>query len=69
LVQDSSKEFTQEKWFKKTLEGDIKLGDVAYTLKTTSNKRMPVYMKINDQNVLVATKPYNYDDVIDTKNN
>jgi DNA polymerase elongation subunit (family B) len=38
LVKDSSKEFNQEKWFKKVIEGTISISDVAYTLKVTSNK-------------------------------
>lgn len=60
LVKDSSKEFNQEKWFKKTLEGDITVSELAYTLKATSNKRMPIYNK----GIFVGTKPYNYDDII-----
>jgi hypothetical protein len=39
LVIDSSKEFTQEKWSKKVIEGEISVNEVAYTLKVTSNKR------------------------------
>jgi hypothetical protein len=48
-------------WFKKVLEGEITVTDVAYTLKTTSNKRAPVYI----DNVFEGTKPFNYDDIID----
>ena len=43
LVKDSAREFTQEKWFKKVLEGEISIHDVIYTLKVTSNKRAPIY--------------------------
>jgi hypothetical protein len=32
LYKDSSREFTQEKWYKKVLEGTISVSDVAYTL-------------------------------------
>jgi hypothetical protein len=64
LVKDTSKEFSQEKWFKKTLQGDISVEQVAYTLKSTSNKRMPIYK----DNVFSTTIPYNYDNIIDNKN-
>ena len=57
---DTSKEFTQEKWFKKVIEGEITVNEVAYTLKVTSNKRKPVYVN----NVFENTKPYNYDEII-----
>lgn len=60
LVKDSSKEFTQDKWFKKMFDGDISITDVAYTLKATSNKRQIIYR--ND--IFENTKPYNYDDLI-----
>jgi len=33
LVKDSSREFNQEKWYKKVIEGEISIKDVAYTLK------------------------------------
>ena len=57
---DTSKEFTQEKWFKKVIEGEITVNEVAYTLKVTSNKRKSVYVN----NVFENTKPYNYDEII-----
>ena len=63
LVKDSSKEFSQEKWYKKTLAGEITVGDVAYNLKATSNKRFSIY----ERNRFVGTKPYHYDDIIDKK--
>jgi len=44
LIKDSSKEFTQEKWYKKVIEGEISVTDIVYTLKTTSNKRAPIYL-------------------------
>jgi hypothetical protein len=44
LVKDSHKEFTQEKWFKKVIEGKITTSDIIYTLKVTSNKRAPLYI-------------------------
>ena len=60
LIKDSSREFTQEKWFKKVLLGEISVTDVAYTLKVTSNKRNPIYT----DNVFNDTKPFNYDDLL-----
>jgi len=58
-VLDSKLEFTQEKWFKKIMEGDITVAEVAYTLKVTSNKRVPIYV----DNVFSNTKPFNYDEI------
>ena len=60
LIKDSSREVLQEKWFKKMFEGSITINDVAYNLKTTSNKRQTIY--VND--VFEYTKPYNYNDII-----
>ena len=37
-------EFTQEKWFKSLYEGKIRVSDVAYQLKVTSNKRKNIYV-------------------------
>jgi len=59
LIKDSSKEFTQDKWFKKIIEGEITVNEVAYNLKVTSNKRAPIYI----DNVYTNTKPYNYEDI------
>jgi hypothetical protein len=59
LHKDSSLEFSQTKWFKKLIEGEITVNEVAYTLKVTSNKRQPIYI----DNIFTATKPYNYDDI------
>ena len=59
LYQDSSREFTQEKWFRKTIEGTISISDVAYTLKVTSNKREAIYI----DGIFEATKPYYYDQI------
>ena len=53
LYKDSSREFTQEKWFKQIIEGKITISDIIYTLKVTSNKREPVY----NNNMLIDTKP------------
>jgi hypothetical protein len=60
LINDTSKEFNQDKWYKKMFEGQITIQDVAYTLKVTSNKRQTIYIN----NIFEYTKPYNYDDVI-----
>lgn len=63
LVKDSAKEFTQEKLFKKLIEGEITIKEAAYTLKVTSNKRAPIYI----DNIFSNTKPYNYDEINITK--
>lgn len=55
---DSSLQFTQDKWFKKVIGGEISITEVAYTLKITSNKRAPIYF----ENVFENTKPFNYDE-------
>jgi DNA polymerase type B, organellar and viral len=60
LHKDSTKEFTQDKWFKKIFSGDITITDVAYTLKATSNKREIIYR----DGIYENTKPYNYNDLI-----
>ena len=62
LFKDTKKEFefTQEKWLKKVIEGEISVSDIAYTLKITSNKRAPIYI----DGIYNSTKPYNYDDLI-----
>jgi hypothetical protein len=68
LIKDSSKEFNQEKWFKKVREGEITLADVAYTLKVTSNKRSPIYIKNEaGKEIFYSTKPYNYDEITSDK--
>ena len=61
LVQDSMREFTQEKWYKSITKGTITTSDVAYTLKVTSNKRQSVYIN----NVFSNTKPYFYEYIED----
>ena len=60
LIEDSSREFTQEKWFKSVIEEDISISDIAYTLKVTSNKRKPHYI----DGTFDGTSPYNYDEII-----
>jgi hypothetical protein len=57
LYINTSKELNQEKWFKKIIEGEITVSDVAYTLKVTSNKREAIYIN----SIFNNTKPYNYD--------
>jgi len=59
LIKDAFSEFTQSKWHKKVLEGEISIKDVAYTLKVTSNKREAVYVN----GIFNATKPYNYNEI------
>jgi len=64
LVKDSTKEFNQTKWFKKVIVGDITIKEVAYTLKATSNKILPIYIKQEEFEVFNSTEPYNYDEII-----
>jgi DNA polymerase type B, organellar and viral len=59
LFKDASREFIQEKWFKKLFLGELTTKDVIYTLKVNSNKRLPIYK----DNVFIETKPYNYSDL------
>lgn len=61
LIQDSTREFTQEKWFKSITKGTITISDIAYTLKATSNKRQAVYM----DGIYENTIPYFYDTLRD----
>lgn len=65
LKIDSSKEFTQTKWFKKVIEGEITVNEVAYTLKVTSNKRDPIYI----DNIFHNTRPFNYEELNNNNNN
>jgi hypothetical protein len=65
LIKDTTKEFTQEKWFKSLIEGDITTSDMIYTLKATSNKRQLVYRN----GIFSDSKPYNYDNIINNNNN
>jgi hypothetical protein len=59
LILDSTQEFIQEKMYKKVIEGEITIQEVAYTLKATSNKREAVYVNT----IFNGTKPYNYDEI------
>lgn len=59
LFNNSSLEFTQDKWVKKVVVGDISIKEVAYNLKVTSNKRAPIYIG----GVYSNTTPYNYSDI------
>jgi len=60
LIADSSREFTQEKWFKKIFKGEIRISDVIYTLKVNSNKRFNIYK----DNIFNDTRPYFYDEIM-----
>jgi DNA polymerase type B, organellar and viral len=64
LIQDSTREFNQEKWYKSITKGTITTADVAYTLKATSNKRMPVYI----DGVYENTTPYFYNQIEEKEN-
>lgn len=61
LLKNLSMEFTQEKWFKSLYEGKIRVSDVAYQLKVTSNKRKNIYVtnKSNGK-TFWPTEPYFY---------
>jgi hypothetical protein len=63
LIKDSSREFTQEKWFKDVIGGQISLADVAYTLKVTSNKRAPIYINDGEFEIYNSTRPFNYNEL------
>jgi hypothetical protein len=69
LVKDSSKEFTQTKWYKKVIEGEISICDIIYTLKITSNKRAPLYINIEGSSTEIynSTRPYNYNEITSNK--
>jgi hypothetical protein len=58
LLENSSKQVTQEKWYKKVINGEISIQDIVYTLKATSNKRASIY----NNGVFSDTRPYNYDE-------
>jgi hypothetical protein len=47
LIQDSSRVFTQEKWYKSLVEGTINISDVLYNLKVTSNKDSQCILMVN----------------------
>lgn len=59
LIQDSSREFIQEKWNKSVINGTITICDQLYTLKTTNSKRNAIYVN----GLFNNTKPYNYDEI------
>ena len=59
LIQDSTREFNQEKWYKSITQGTITVSDIAYTLKATSNKRQAVYI----DGIYENTIPYFYDEI------
>jgi DNA polymerase type B, organellar and viral len=59
LIQGSSRALTQDKWYKNIMEGTITISDIAYTLKATSNKRLPIYI----DGVYEKTIPYNYNQI------
>jgi hypothetical protein len=64
LIQDSTREFTQEKWYKSITKGTITVSDIAYTLKVTSNKRHAVYV----DGIYEKTVPYYYDEIENKSN-
>lgn len=59
LRKDSVMEFEQEKWINNLLGGSISIRNIVYTLKVTSNKRECIF----EDNLFVATRPYNYEDL------
>jgi hypothetical protein len=63
LNQDSSRELNQEKWFRSIKEGTITISDIAYTLKATANKRLPVFI----DGVYEKTVPFYYSEIESSK--
>jgi hypothetical protein len=63
LIQDSSIELKQFKWFKKVLKGDININEVLYKLRSTSNKREAIFRNEDGINIYSSTKPYNYNNI------
>jgi DNA polymerase type B, organellar and viral len=63
LIQDSQREFTQEKWYKNVMAGTITVTDIAYTLKVTSNKRQSIYV----DGIYESTTPYFYNEIENKK--
>jgi hypothetical protein len=63
LIQDSSRVFNQQKWYKSLIKGEIIITDLLYNLKVTSNKREAIYV----DNIFHNTEPFYYDEII--KNN
>ena len=63
LIKDSSLEFTQDKWFKKVIEGEIKVSEIAYTLKATSVKRAHIHTNVEGKEIFTNTRPYDYDEL------
>ena len=63
LVQGSSVNISQTKWYKKVYESEITVQEIAYTLKVTSNKRKAIY----EEGVFNNTKPFYYKEIF--KNN
>ena len=59
LILDSKKEIIQDKMYKNINEGNISIQEIAYTLKTTSNKRGPIYVN----GIFNGTKPYYYNEI------
>ena len=55
LYKDSSLSLNQDKWYRNLDEATIKVKNLLYTLKATSNKRQLIY---DHTNKLVGTKPY-----------
>jgi hypothetical protein len=59
LIKDSTREFTQEKWYTSIINGEITTLDTIYTLKITSNKRKAIYI----DEIFSETLPYFYDEL------
>ena len=61
LHLDANRVFTQQKWYKSFIVGEITITDVLYNLKVTSNKRKAIY---NTDKVFCKTEPLHYDEII-----
>jgi hypothetical protein len=68
LTKESSKLFSQHKWYKDAFKARIEVAEVAYELKVTSNKRMAQYEQIiatggMEFSIYTHSTPLNYNDI------
>ena len=63
LVKNTMMKFDLEKWYKELFVSKIKVKDVAYALKVTSNKRENVYINHMGSEIFWRTKPYIYHEI------
>ena len=69
LFKHEHLELSNERWYKKMYDGEITIAEQLYHLKSTSNKRQPVYIQLIDsksgelKDFYHTTLPYNYKDI------